>query len=407
MNGGRQVTVSFSVRGLLVLGAALVVGWAVVSAASAILVILVSVFAALVLDPPVTALARRTGMSRARAATLTVLGLVVVGVLITLALAIPLLRELRDLIQAAPADRRGDPRLRRVPPAGRAVRHRQPGAGARLRHRRQGAGPLQAFVGIAGHVFGFFFVIFELIFLTLFLLCDLPQFSDSIEGMLYPESADRFHRLRAQITTTISRYAMGAVAIATIAGTVMGLTAWALGAPYPLALALIAGLLDLIPQIGATIAGTILTLVTLTVGVPQAAIMLAVVLIYQQTENYVLQPTIQGKAAAISGFLVIASVLVFGSIFGVVGALFAVPFTAAVQIVLRELTSSGGSGSPTPRRPWRFRPESAAGSRLRRRALQDPRLLALELAVGELAAVVQVREHLDLLDRRPAGACAT
>ena len=131
---------------------------------------------------------------------------------------------------------------------------------------------------------------------------------------------------------------MGAVAIATIAGTVMGLTAWALGAPYPLALALIAGLLDLIPQIGATIAGTILTLVTLTVGVPQAAIMLAVVLIYQQTENYVLQPTIQGKAAAISGFLVIASVLVFGSILGVVGALFAVPFTAAVQIVLRELT---------------------------------------------------------------------
>src|SRR6185436_7110927 len=102
VNGGRQVTVSFSVRGLLVLGAALVVGWAVVSAASAILVILVSVFAALVLDPPVTALARRTGMSRARAATLTVLGLVVVGVLITLALAIPLLRELRDLIQALP-----------------------------------------------------------------------------------------------------------------------------------------------------------------------------------------------------------------------------------------------------------------------------------------------------------------
>ena len=73
---------------------------------------------------------------------------------------------------------------------------------------------LAAFVGIAGHVFGFFFVIFELIFLTLFLLCDLPQFSDSIEGMLYPESAERYHRLREQITTTISRYAVGAVAIA-------------------------------------------------------------------------------------------------------------------------------------------------------------------------------------------------
>ena len=52
-----------------------------------------------------------------------------------------------------------------------------------------------------------------------FLLCDLPQFSDSIESVLYPESAGRYHRLREQITTTISRYAMGAVVIATIAGT--------------------------------------------------------------------------------------------------------------------------------------------------------------------------------------------
>ena len=72
---------------------------------------------------------------------------------------------------------------------------------------------LAAFVGIAGHVFGFFFLIFELIFLTLFLLCDLPQFSDSHRGDALPESAGRYHRLREQITTTISRYAVGAVAI--------------------------------------------------------------------------------------------------------------------------------------------------------------------------------------------------
>ena len=97
----------------------------------------------------------------------------------------------------------------------------------------------------------------------------------------------------------------------------MGTTAWILGTPYPLALALIAGLLDLIPQIGATIAGTILVLVTLTLGVPQAIVMLAVVLVYQQAENYVLQPTIQGARPQISGFLVIASVLVFGGLLGV------------------------------------------------------------------------------------------
>jgi predicted PurR-regulated permease PerM len=56
-------------------------------------------------------------------------------------------------------------------------------------------------------------------------------------------------------------------------------------------------------------------------------------------ENYILQPTIQGRAAQISAFVVLASVVVFGALLGVLGALVAVPVAAAGQIVLRELTA--------------------------------------------------------------------
>ena len=84
----------------------------------------------------------------------------------------------------------------------------------------------------------------------------------------------------------------------------------------------------------------VLSLVALTQGVPQATlIMLTVCIVYQQVENYVLQPTIQGRAADISGFFVIASVIVGAALLGVVGALIAVPLTASVQIVARELTA--------------------------------------------------------------------
>ena len=109
--------------------------------------------------------------------------------------------------------------------------------------------------------------------------------------------------------------------------------------PFALALGIVAGLLGLIPQIGATLAAVVLSLVALTQGVPQALIMLAVCIGYQQVENYVLQPTIQGRAAEISGFFVIASVIVGAALLGVVGALIAVPIVASVQIVIRELTA--------------------------------------------------------------------
>jgi predicted PurR-regulated permease PerM len=62
--------------------------------------------------------------------------------------------------------------------------------------------------------------------------------------------------------------------------------------------------------------------------------------VYQQIENYILQPTIIGKAARISGLTVLAGVLVFGALFGVIGAIIGVPIAAGIQIVVDELTAA-------------------------------------------------------------------
>ena len=113
--------------------------------------------------------------------------------------------------------------------------------------------------------------------------------------------------------------------------------------PYPLALAVLAGILDLIPNIGATIAGIIVGLVALSVSVGALIAFLIVIVVYQQIENYVLQPTIIGKAAKVSGFTVLASVLVFGSLFGFIGAIIGVPIAAGLQIVGDEITAAKGS----------------------------------------------------------------
>ena len=62
--------------------------------------------------------------------------------------------------------------------------------------------------------------------------------------------------------------------------------------------------------------------------------------VYQQIENYILQPTIIGKAAQVSGFTVLVSVLAFGALFGLIGAIIGVPIAAGLQIVAEELTAS-------------------------------------------------------------------
>ena len=129
---------------------------------------------------------------------------------------------------------------------------------------------------------------------------------------------------------------IGNVAISIVAATVAGFSAYIFGLPFPLVLAVITGLLDLIPQVGATIAAVILTLVALTVSTEAAIAMVVIQLIYQQVENYIVYPIVYRQAVSLSPFTTIVAVLIAGSLLGVVGAILAVPFAAVIKTVLHE-----------------------------------------------------------------------
>jgi predicted PurR-regulated permease PerM len=182
-------------------------------------------------------------------------------------------------------------------------------------------------------------LVFSVIFLTLFGLIEEPHVRKWTAGLMYRDKRERYLRVTDRIINTTSRYMLGNVVISVICGTVYGMTALILGLPYPLALAILAAVLDLIPNIGATIAGIIIAIVALSVSLEALIVFLIVMLVYQQIENYILQPTIIGKAARVSGFTVLASVLAFGALFGLVGAIIGVPIAAGLQIVVEELTA--------------------------------------------------------------------
>ena len=335
----KRVEITVSARTIVTVLAVVAFVWAFVAARQAVLWVFIALFLAIVLQTPVTWLEERVGMRRGNAAMIVVLGLMGFLGILSYLLISPFVGAVRNLIEDLPniVERiRASDLFQQI--------DQRTDLGDKLQERAQTlAAELPTKLGdafaVGGKVFGFGLGAITITFMTLFLVIDLPNLSRSLHSLLYPRESARTAGLEERITRTIGRYALGAVAIATIAGTVQGTAAWLLGVPFALALGIIAGLLGLIPQVGATLAAVVLSLVALTQGVPQALIMLAVCIGYQQVENYVLQPTIQGRAADISGFFVIASVVVGAALLGVVGALIAVPLTASAQIVVRELTA--------------------------------------------------------------------
>ena len=335
----KRVEITVSARTMATVIAVIAFVWAFIAARQAVLWIFIALFLAIVLSTPVTWLEDRAGMKRGNAAMLVVLGVVgVLGVLAYL-LVSPFVGAVQDLIEDLPniveRIRASDlfQRLDRQTDLGEELQRRAESLASELPSRLGDA------FAVGGRIFGFGLGAITIVFMTLFLVIDLPNLSRSLHSVLFPRNSSRVEMLEERITRTIGRYALGAVAIAGIAGTIQGTAAWLLGVPFALALGIVAGMLGLIPQVGATLAAVVLSLVALTQGIPQALIMLAVCIGYQQVENYVLQPTIQGRAAEISGFFVIASVIVGAALLGVVGALIAVPLVASAQIVIRELTA--------------------------------------------------------------------
>jgi predicted PurR-regulated permease PerM len=335
----KRVEIAVSPRTMATVIGVVAFAWAFVAARQAVLWVFIALFLAIVLQTPVTWLEERVGMKRGNAAMLVVLGLV--GFLVALAylLVSPFVGAVRNLIEDLPTI------VERIRTSDLFQQlDQRTDIGEKLQQKAETlASDLPSKLGdafeVGGRIFGFGLGAITITFMTLFLVIDLPNLSRSLHTVLYPRASSRVSVLEERITRTIGRYAIGAVAIAAIAGTVQGTAAWLIGVPFALALGIIAGLLGLIPQVGATLAAVVLSLVALTQGVPQALIMLTVCIVYQQGENYVLQPTIQGRAADISGFFVIASVIVGAALLGVVGALIAVPLTASTQIVIRELTA--------------------------------------------------------------------
>jgi predicted PurR-regulated permease PerM len=338
-NGRRELNVSLSLRTILLVAGLAAVAWALASIANVLLVIFVSLFGVAVLSPVVSAMERRLGGSRGLCATVLVLAIVLVLGVVALVLVQAIsgsMHEFSDhLPQIVDKVRHSD--------LGSFVNGGSDSVDTLRRHAGDIANGVGKVSGGVAHVgvsaFGAVTLFFSVVFLTLFGLIDEPRWRDWIGSLLYRDKRERFLRVTDRIIHTTSRYMLGNLAISVICGTVYGLTALLLGLPYPLALAVIAGILDLVPNIGATIAGVIIGIVALSVSLEALIVFLVVIVVYQQIENYILQPTIIGKAAQLSGFTVLASVLAFGALFGLIGAIIGVPIAAGLQIVAEELTA--------------------------------------------------------------------
>ena len=176
-----------------------------------------------------------------------------------------------------------------------------------------------------------------ILILSIFMVGGAPRWRRAFMRTQPPDRAQTLDRLFDRIRSAIGAYVGGALLQALIAGVASWIVLLILGVPHPAALALVVFLFDLVPLVGATLGAILVGVVTLFSDFPTATIIWTVwSLIYQQVENTVIQPRIQSRALQVEPFIVLVAVLFGSALFGVIGALLAIPAAASLQITLAE-----------------------------------------------------------------------
>jgi predicted PurR-regulated permease PerM len=176
-----------------------------------------------------------------------------------------------------------------------------------------------------------------ILILSIFMVAGGPRWINSFVEAQRPEHAERIERTLRRVANAVGNYVGGALLQATIAGVSAFIVLKILGAPFAGPLAVLIFFFDLIPVVGATIGAFLVAIVMLFVNWPVGLIVWVVfAIVYQQVENYLIQPQIQKRATEIEPFVVLVAVLFGSTLFGIIGALLAIPTAASIQIGIHE-----------------------------------------------------------------------
>jgi predicted PurR-regulated permease PerM len=192
-------------------------------------------------------------------------------------------------------------------------------------------------LGAGEAIFGAVTDFLIIVILTIYFLADMPR----IRGLFYrlvPHSMrPRAILIGDDIMAKVGGYVLGNIVISIIAGALTFAWLAIFGVPYALLLAILVALLDVIPVVGSTIAGIAVALVALTVSLPVCLATIGFFVLYRFFEDYVLVPKIIGKAVDVPALVTVVAVLVGAALLGIVGALVAIPISAALLLLGREV----------------------------------------------------------------------
>ncbi len=195
------------------------------------------------------------------------------------------------------------------------------------------AGQVMLYVRGAAHAI---FTAIVILILTLYWALDGPRLIKSILLLVPQDRRESLNELITAMESKVGFYIAGQALLCLFIG-VLALIAYVLiGLPNALVLAMAAGVLEAVPMVGPVLGAVPASLVALSIAPSKLIWVIVASIIIQQTENTLLVPRVMKSTVGVNPFVTLLSLFAFSSLFGIAGALMAIPMAAIVQLALNH-----------------------------------------------------------------------
>jgi predicted PurR-regulated permease PerM len=184
--------------------------------------------------------------------------------------------------------------------------------------------------------------------LAFFFLHEGAGLVESAARLAPEDHRPRVRRVLDRSGDAISGYIRGNLLISVIAGASALVGMLLLGVPYALPLAVLLAVVDLIPMVGVTLGAIPVILAALSVSPIKGLIMLVYIIIYSQIESNVLNPLIYGRSDELPALTVFVAFLIGSVLWGILGALIAIPAANIIRILIREWSEGRAQRAAAP-----------------------------------------------------------
>jgi predicted PurR-regulated permease PerM len=194
--------------------------------------------------------------------------------------------------------------------------------------------------------FGVLFTFITTLIVAFYWMTEKAIIKRLLLGLLPPRNRDRVHGIWDNVEAKLGGWTRGQLVLCLAIGlaSAVAYSPLALDLPFWLALALWAGITELIPFIGPFLGGGVAAVVAVTQSVETAVLVVVFVVILQQVEGAWLVPRVMRNAVGLTPLTVVIAVQVGAALGGPIAAILAIPIAGAVQVVIQELLAGRREG---------------------------------------------------------------